>query len=135
MRFSISAEQREFAGSLADLLGSKDVPSIARAWAVGYASPGRKLWTRLAEVGVLSLGDATVGATAIDLVLAFEQLGRSAVPGPYVESVAVLPALGIAHDEVMATLAAPPTVPYALDAGAADAVYLLDGTTLSTAVV
>jgi hypothetical protein len=135
MRFVPSGEQVEFAGSLADLLGSAGVPSIARAWAGGDAAPGRKLWTRLAELGVLSLGDPASGATAVDLVLAFEQLGRFAVPGPYVESVAVLPALGIEQDEAMATLAAPPTVPYALDAAAADAVYLLDGQTLSAAVV
>ena len=84
---------------------------------------------------MLLLGDPLSGATPVDLVLAFEQLGRFAVPGPYVESVAVLPALGIANDDAMATLAAPPKVPYALDGAAADAVYLLDGTTLSTAVV
>ena len=135
MRFAPTREQREFSASLADLLGAADVPSIARAWAAGDPSPGRKLWTRLAEVGVLALGDPGAGATPVDLVLGFEQLGRFAVPGPYVESVAVLPALGIAPDDAVATLAAPPTVPYALDATAADAVYLLDGTTLSTAVV
>ena len=135
MRFAPTREQREFSASLADLLGAADVPSIARSWAAGDPSPGRKLWTRLAEVGVLALGDPGAGATPVDLVLGFEQLGRFAVPGPYVESVAVLPALGIAPDDAVATLAAPPTVPYALDATAADAVYLLDGTTLSTAVV
>ena len=135
MRFAPTREQGDFAASLADLLGAADVPSIARAWAAGDPSPGRKLWTRLAEVGVLALGDPGAGATPVDLVLGFEQLGRFAVPGPYVESVAVLPALGIAPDDAVATLAAPPTVPYALDATAADVVYLLDGATLSTAVV
>ncbi|HEY2300186.1 MAG TPA: acyl-CoA dehydrogenase family protein [Jatrophihabitans sp.] len=135
MRFSESREQREFANSLADLLGSADVPSIARAWAGGDFAPGRKLWARLADLGVLALGDPTVGATPVDLVLAFEQLGRFAVPGPYVEAVAVLPALGVADDDAVTTLAAPPAVPYALDAAAADAVYVLDGTTLSSAAV
>jgi len=40
------------------------------------------------KYGVLALGDPGAGATPVDLVLGFEQLGRFAVPGPYVESVA-----------------------------------------------
>jgi len=135
MRFAPSREQREFASSLADLLAASDVPTVARAWADGDVASGRKLWMRLADQGVLSLGDPGSGATPVDLVLAFEQLGRFAVPGPYVESAAVLPALGRADDSAMATLAAPPWVPYALDADACDAVYLLDGEELSSASV
>jgi hypothetical protein len=135
MRFSPSREQRDFAEALGDLLAAADVATIARSWASGDAAPGRKLWTRLAEQGVLSLGDPESGATPVDLVLAFEQLGRFGVPGPYVESVAVLPELGRADEAVMATIAAPPTVPYALDAEVCDAVYVLDGAVLSTAAV
>jgi hypothetical protein len=77
-------------------------------------------------------------------VLAFVELGRAAAPGPYVESVAVLPALlagtdaagridPIAAGEQIATLAAPPCVPFALDADSADAVLRLDGGGLSEA--
>lgn len=135
MRFLPSREQREFASSLADLLAASDVPTVARAWADGDFAPGRKLWTRLAEQGVLSLGDPASGATPVDLVLAFEQLGRFAVPGPLVESAAVLAALGHADENAIATLAAPPFAPYALDAAAADAIYLLDGGVLSRASV
>jgi alkylation response protein AidB-like acyl-CoA dehydrogenase len=136
MRFAPAREQREFASALADLLSDSDVPSVARSWADGDFAPGRKLWTRLSEQGVLALGDAGSGATPVDLVLAFEQLGRFAVPGPYVESAAVLPALGRGGDgTAMATLAAPPWVPYALDAEACDAVYLLEDNTLSSASV
>jgi alkylation response protein AidB-like acyl-CoA dehydrogenase len=133
MRFRPDEEQLAFARSLGELLADADTPAIARAWAAGDPAPGRKLWTRLAEQGVLSLGADDSGATPVDLVLAFEQLGRFAVPGPYVESVAVLPALGVEAGEAMATLAAPPRVPYALDAPVADAVYLLDGSVLSAA--
>jgi hypothetical protein len=135
MRFTPSREQRDFAGALGDLLAAADVASVARSWASGDFAPGRKLWTRLAEQGVLSLGDPESGATAVDLVLAFEQLGRFGVPGPYVESVAVLPALGRHDETAMATLAAPPAVPYALDAEVCDAVYLVDGSALSSAAV
>jgi alkylation response protein AidB-like acyl-CoA dehydrogenase len=135
MKFAPEPEQLAFARAVGDLLAEADTPSVIRAWAAGDSAPGRKLWTRLAEQGVLSLGTADSGGTPLDLVLAFEQLGRYAVPGPYVESVAVLPALGVAVDESMATLAAPPHVPYAVDAAAADAVYLLHGSTLSQAAV
>ncbi|MDT4915970.1 MAG: hypothetical protein QOH89_670 [Pseudonocardiales bacterium] len=133
MRFLPQSEQVAFARSVGALLADADTPSVIRAWAAGDPAPGRKLWTRLAEQGVLSLGEADSGATPVDLVLTFEQLGRFAVPGPYVESIAVLPALGVAVGESVATLAAPPHVPYALDAGFADAVYLLDGTRLAAA--
>ena len=135
MKFAPEAEQLAFARSVAELLADADTPAVIRAWGSGDPAPGRKLWTRLAEQGVLSLGDADSGATPADLVLAFEQLGRFAVPGPYVESVAVLPALGVEVGDSIAALAAPPHVPYALDAGVADAVYLLAGSTLSFAEV
>lgn len=143
MRFVPSREQLDFAASLRDLLAAADTPAIVRAWSTGDLDPGRKLWSRLADQGVLALGlaeaDGGFGATAVDLVLAFEQLGRAAVPGPYVESVAVLPALlsgttdaqrltSIGAGTTVATVAAPPRVPFALDAQAADLCYLaLDG--------
>jgi alkylation response protein AidB-like acyl-CoA dehydrogenase len=135
MRFRPEPEQLAFARSLGELLADADTPSVARAWAAGDPSPGRKLWTRLADQGVLSLGTPDSGASPVDLVLAFEQLGRHAVPGPYVESVAVLPALGFASDDAMATLAMPPHVPFAVDASVADGVYQLAGRALSTAAV
>ena len=136
MRFAPSAEQREFAASLADLLAAADPVGVARAWAEGDRSPGRKLWTRLGELGVLDLGEADSGATPVDLVLAFEQLGRFAVPGPYVEAVAVLPALGVAIDGgALATVAMPPHVPYALDAAACEVAYVVADGIVSTARV
>jgi alkylation response protein AidB-like acyl-CoA dehydrogenase len=148
MRFQPALEQQHFATALADLLAAADVPSIVRAWSAGDTSSGRALWTRLAEQGVLALGvpeqHGGLGATPVDLVLAFEQLGRAAVPGPLVESAAALPALlatgphadrlaRIAGGDLMATLAAPPQVPYAVDAHAADAWYLVQGNRLYAA--
>ncbi|HZC71032.1 MAG TPA: acyl-CoA dehydrogenase family protein [Jatrophihabitans sp.] len=128
MRFTPEPEQLAFATALRELFASSDVPVAARAWAAGDAAPGRKLWARLAELGV-----AEMAADAVGLVLAFEELGRAAVPGPYVESVAVLPALIAIDADTMATLAMPPHVPFAVDGCVADAVYLLRGSTLSTA--
>jgi len=134
MKFAPSSEQRDFARSIRELLAASDVPTVARVWAAGDAAPGRKLWSRLGELGVLELGRADSGAHPVDLVLAFEELGRAAAPGPYVESVAVLPVLLPGSDsEQVATLAAPPHVPYACDAVVADAVYVLDGTSLFSA--
>lgn len=148
MRFAPSPEQQEFAASLADLLAAADTPSVVRAWSAGDHAPGRKLWSRLAELGVTALtlpGEHGGFGDAVDLVIGFEQLGRYAVPGPWVESVAVLPVLlggsgeahrldGIVAGDVLATVAVPPAVPLALDADAADAVYTVDGATLHAAV-
>jgi GNAT superfamily N-acetyltransferase len=129
MRFAPDREQLEFARALRDMFASADVPSAARAWAHSDAGPGRKLWVRLAEMGLTEFATDPAG-----LVLAFDELGRAAVPGPYVESIAVLPALRPDVDaEALSTLAMPPHVPYALDASVADAVYIVDGSVLATA--
>ena len=124
MRFELDSDQRDFAASLDALLAAADTVAVARAWADGDSGPGLKLWARLAEQGITMLATE---ATPVELVVAFEALGRYAVPGPWVESAAYLPvALGHEVDGV-ATLALPPHVPYALDADTADAVYV--GTT------
>jgi alkylation response protein AidB-like acyl-CoA dehydrogenase len=135
VRFAPSSEQREFAAAIGELLAASDVAAAVRAWAAGDHSPGRKLWMRLAETGLLSLGAPDSGATAVDLVLGFEQLGRFAVPGPYVETVAVLPALGVAPTDAVTTVALPPHVPYALDAAACDDAYVVVDGVLHGAVL
>jgi alkylation response protein AidB-like acyl-CoA dehydrogenase len=150
MRFTVSTEQADFAASLRRQLAAADTPSVIRAWAAGDYAPGRKLWVQLADAGVTALAapeeHGGFGAHPLDLVLAFVELGRAAAPGPYVESVAVLPTLlagtdqaqridAIASGAQLGTLAAPPTVPFAVDAVAADVVLLLDGTALHEATV
>ncbi len=80
------------AASLESLLASADTVGAARAWAEGDHAPGLKLWERLAEQGLTMLATE---ATPVEVVIAFEALGRHAVPGPWVESAAYLPvALG-----------------------------------------
>jgi len=131
MRFQSAPEHVDFARSLREMLVDADPPSVIRAWSAGDHAPGRKLWSRLAELGLPELAADPAGS-----VLAFEELGRAAAPGPYVESLAVLPALLTdASPETMATLAFPPHVPFAVDAAAADEVYLVQDGTLFTAVV
>ena len=150
MNFTESREQRDFGASLSGLLDSSDVPTVIRAWSEGDFASGRKLWARIADSGVTALAmpeqHGGFGAHPVDLVIAFEVLGRFAVPGPWVESVAVLPALlagtpaadqlsSIAAGEALATVSMPPHVPFALDATAADAVFVVDGGRLATATV
>jgi alkylation response protein AidB-like acyl-CoA dehydrogenase len=140
MRFALTDEQHGFAQSLDDLLTAADTPAAARAWAAGDPEPGLKLWRRLTDVGVSALlvpaEHGGLGATTVDLVVAFEALGRFAVPGPWVESAAYLPTAatdGALLERVasgaVATVAVRPHTPRALDADVASEVYAVsDGT-------
>ncbi|WP_300464556.1 acyl-CoA dehydrogenase family protein, partial [uncultured Nocardioides sp.] len=129
MRFELDEDQRDFAAALESLLSGAGTVAAARAWAEGDHAPGLGLWKRLADLGVLSLA---TDASPVEVAIAFEALGRHAVPGPWVESAAYLPiALG-REVEGVATVALPPHVPYALDADVADEVYV--GASLATGV-
>jgi alkylation response protein AidB-like acyl-CoA dehydrogenase len=142
MRFAISTEQREFARSVRELLVKADVPAVIRS------GEWRPLWSKLADAGVTALGTPEhlggFGADAVDLVIGFEELGRAAVPGPLVETIAVLPTLlagtgdegvvaSLATGDQIASLAAPPHVRFALDGALADRLYVVDGTDLRRA--
>ncbi|MGW2568427.1 acyl-CoA dehydrogenase family protein [Streptomyces sp. NPDC001537] len=135
MRFLLDAEQRAFAASLDAMLAAADTPSVVRDWSRGEHASGLALWSRLADAGVFALAVPEeyggLGPRPVELAVAFVELGRHAVPGPVVETVAaaallaalddtgpakrLLPAL--ASGEAVATLA---TGPYALDADMAD---------------
>ncbi|MGQ4616887.1 acyl-CoA dehydrogenase family protein [Nocardia sp. R7R-8] len=97
MRFALSPEHLDFGAGLRKLLEAGRVPAAARAWASGDTGPGRALIRQLAETGVLGLAVAEEhggsGAEPIDLVVAFQEIGRAAVPGPLVETGAAIPAL------------------------------------------
>ncbi|MEV8542366.1 acyl-CoA dehydrogenase family protein [Streptomyces sp. NPDC051572] len=135
MRFLLDPEQRAFADSLNAMLTAADTPSVVRAWSRGEHASGRALWRRIAGAGVFALAVPEtyegLGPRPVELAVAFVELGRHAVPGPLVETVAaatllaalddsapakrLLPAL--ASGESTATLA---TGRYALDADIAD---------------
>jgi hypothetical protein len=140
-----SAEQDQFAASLHDMLAgsASGGTAAARRWAAGSHEPGLALWRGLAGLGVTGLAVPArwggLGASAMDLVVACEEAGHHALPGPVAESLAAVPALltvlgddrlcdrwlpGLAGGEVIATLAAPPSLPYALDADVAGLVLL-----------
>ncbi|WP_328867823.1 acyl-CoA dehydrogenase family protein [Streptomyces sp. NBC_00304] len=151
MRFFPDAEQREFARSLDALLTAGGTPAVIRSWATGDHAPGRALWARLAEAGVFALAVPKehdgFGPLPVELAVAFEVLGRHAVPGPLVETVAaaaLLDRLGdpdtaaarlpaIASGTSLVSLCLTSLGPYALDADAADAVFVVDGDTLRLA--
>ncbi|WP_405702126.1 acyl-CoA/acyl-ACP dehydrogenase [Streptomyces sp. NBC_01383] len=151
MRFFLDAEQREFARSLDGLLTSCDTPAAIRAWAVGGHGPGRAVWARLAEAGVFALAVPQehdgFGPLPLELTVAFEALGRHAVPGPLVETVAAAALLdrlgdrhmaaarlpGITSGKSLVSLCLTALGPYALDADVADAVFVVDGDILRVA--
>jgi alkylation response protein AidB-like acyl-CoA dehydrogenase len=132
MRFDLDAQQRDFAASIDAALAAADVPHAVRAWAAGDTAPGRKVWARLADLGVSALAVPErfdgLDAHPVDLVVAMERLGRWCVPGPVAESIAVAPVLlaeederagALATGELIATVVLWPQVPRALDADAA----------------
>lgn len=152
MRFALSPEHVDFGASVRKLLDSGRTPAAIRAWGAGDPAAGRKLIEGLAGAGVLGLNIAEehdgLGAEPLDLVVAFVELGRAAVPGPLVESAAAIPALlqalpdsepagrwlpGIAEGASLGTIAVarPGHRAVALDADIADLVLVTDGTRLS----
>jgi alkylation response protein AidB-like acyl-CoA dehydrogenase len=149
VRFTLSAEQRAFGDAVHDLLAKAGTPAAARAWAADDHEPGLAIWRALGAIGVTGLAvpesSGGLGAHPVDLVVACEELGHHPLPGPVAESVAAVPALlatltreghghqgadpggwlaALAAGDIIATLAMPPDLPYALDADVAGLVLL-----------
>jgi alkylation response protein AidB-like acyl-CoA dehydrogenase len=151
VKFVLDAEQRLFADTLHTLLAGADTARAVRAWAAGDTKPGRTLWSALADAGVFALAvpeaHGGAGPLPVELVCAAEQLGRHAVPGPFVETLAAAELLGrlgddplaatwlprIAAGEALVSLALPPAVPYALDGDVADLVLTADAEAVRSA--
>lgn len=114
-----SAEQEQFGAALHELLSAAGVPGAARAWAGGDRAPGRAVWRQLAGLGVTGLAVPEhcggLGADPLDLVVACQELGHHAVPGPVAESLAAVPQLlaGLAAAAPELAAAAHPTSPSA----------------------
>nr|BFE38688.1 acyl-CoA dehydrogenase family protein [Actinomadura rugatobispora] len=150
MRFVLDAEQRMFGETLHKLLAEAGTAGAVRAWAVGDAAPGRALWAAVAGAGVFALAvpeeHGGAGPLPVELVTAMEVLGRHAVPGPVVETLAAAELLGrlggpassewlpkIAEGDALVSLALPPSVPYALDADIAGLVLAAGDTVRAAA--
>ena len=133
MRFAFTEDQLLFAEGLRDMLSKECPPARVRAvWDDG-SGHDPALWAQLAEMGVLSMlvpeSAGGMGGTEVDLVLLLEELGRAAVPGPVLETMAVVaPALG--DGSVIGTAALSPDAtqsPYVPHAQAADVVLVPGG--------
>ena len=145
MAFLLDDEQVEFGRTLDRMLGAADSASAVRAWAAEDTAPGRKIWQQLADAGLFALAVPEehdgMDFRPVELVTAFVELGRHAVPGPMVETVAAAallrrlgdPALcgrwlpGIAAGGLLVSYADTTYGPYALDAATADATFAVDG--------
>lgn len=137
MKFELASDQRDFMSALDGQIAGADPVAANRAWGEADAKPGEALWARIAEVGVSGLlvseENGGLGATPIELVCAFEVLGKHAVPGPWIESAAYLataltgPELTAIADGAIATVAVPPHTPYAVDADIAERYVAVDG--------
>ncbi|MES2171884.1 MAG: acyl-CoA dehydrogenase [Actinomycetota bacterium] len=150
MRFELTQEQRDLAGTLDDLFTRSDTVAASRAWEDDDTGPGLEIMRQVAEIGLMAFCVPEerdgVGAQPIDVVAAFESIGRHLAPGPYIETAVLVPTLlsaaggldtavlqRVATGEAVASAAAPPLAPYALDADAADLLYVLDDATLRAA--
>ncbi len=141
MRFLPTEEQTAFAEAIDEIVEGASGADVARSWADGDTAAGIALWEQFAELGLLGLrvGEESggFGGTLSDLVVVFERLGYHGVPGPYLETVALLPAL--VDDETRASLAAGAIAtaavdgiaPAALDAAVATHRFLVHDDTLS----
>ncbi|MEV7192942.1 acyl-CoA dehydrogenase family protein [Streptomyces sp. NPDC093510] len=148
MRFLLDDEQREFARSLDAMLTAAGTVAATRAWGSGDPAPGRAVWARLGDAGVFALPVPSeyegVGPLSVETAVAFVELGRHAVPGPAVETVAAAALLthlaeegerepakrflpSLASGAVSATLTLPQGGPHALDADAADLILAVTG--------
>ncbi|MGV9193828.1 acyl-CoA dehydrogenase family protein [Microbacterium sp. MC2] len=135
MRFLITEEQSAFAEAIDEVVEGAGGSDIARAWADGDTTAGLALWEQFGELGLLGLRvderEGGFGGSAGDLAVVFERLGYHGAPGPYLETVALLPALvpGDVRRELatgtIATAAVDGIAPAALDAAIADRRYLV----------
>jgi alkylation response protein AidB-like acyl-CoA dehydrogenase len=133
MRFGFTADQRELAGAVREILASE---LTAAARASGSEAAGRRgpVWKALSEAGVFGLlvpeDRGGLGLTELDSVLVLEELGQTAVAGPVAETAFVCAPLlvdrpGIADGAVAAVAAE--AGGYLPDADVADVLILVEG--------
>lgn len=133
MRFVPTDEHEALGEAIDEIVAGCGGVDVARTWANGDTTAGRRLWSQLAELGLTGLrvsdDDGGMGGAPEDLVVAFERLGYHAAPGPYIESVAFLPHVvpsdiraQIAQGTI-ATTSAAPHAPWAVDAQISELIY------------
>lgn len=126
MRFTPTDEQRLLADAIDDMAEAGGGAAIARSWAEGDHGPGIELWGQLGETGLLGIriseDEGGVSGTLTDATIVFERLGYHGAPGPYLESMILLPSLvdpetreAIATGTARATASVDSIAPYAVD--------------------
>lgn len=97
MDFLLDSTHTDLARAVAQITTRAGGPGIARAWSEGDTTTGLSVYRSLAEAGVTGLlvGDELGGSGAgpVEMMVAVEQLGRCALPGPVAETFAVVPTL------------------------------------------
>lgn len=141
MRFLPTEEQVAFAEAIDDIVEGAGGADVARAWADGDTTAGMALWEQFAELGLLGLRTAEeeggFGGSLSDLVVVFERLGYHGVPGPYLETVALLPSLVDPETRAdlaagaVATAAVDGVAPAAVDASVASHRFVIQSGSLS----
>ncbi|MFI5296598.1 MAG: acyl-CoA dehydrogenase family protein [Polyangiales bacterium] len=94
MRFAFSDEQLQFQRSVREVLARVCTPvDVRKTWEPG-AARSQERWRSLTELGVVPAlvpeSHGGLGMGELDLVLALEETGRSALPEPIVESAGVV---------------------------------------------
>jgi hypothetical protein len=153
MYFTMAPEQRQFSANLHRMLAASNVLHSGRRWAAGDREPGLTIWRSLAGAGVTGLviphEFGGMAAQPADLLVACEELGHHGLPGPVAESLGAVPQLltaiataqrsaagrsgrvgswlsGLASGELIATVSAPPLLPFAANADVADLILLAE---------
>jgi alkylation response protein AidB-like acyl-CoA dehydrogenase len=92
VRFTLTAEQRDFRDAVDAVLRDADGIKAARAWSAGDTGPGLAIWRGLDGVGLHDLAVAEEfggsGFHPVELCVALERIGYRAAPGSYAESLA-----------------------------------------------
>ncbi|MDA4894845.1 acyl-CoA dehydrogenase [Streptomyces sp. MS2A] len=145
MRLLTTEEQDAVAAAIDDVVEAAGGADVAQSWAAGDLSAGLALWAQFAELGLTGLRvpetEGGFGGGLDDLVVVFERLGFHGVPGPYVETVALLPRLISEADRAalvggaVATAAVSGLSPFAPDPDAATLRYVVDSDRIAPATL
>ncbi|MGB6244575.1 acyl-CoA dehydrogenase family protein, partial [Gordonia sp. (in: high G+C Gram-positive bacteria)] len=96
MDFLLNDIHTDLAATVAAIGEKAGGSTIARSWSEGDRAPALAVYRQLAEAGITGLivDDALggSGAGATEMVVAAEQVGRFALPGPVAETLAAVPA-------------------------------------------
>jgi alkylation response protein AidB-like acyl-CoA dehydrogenase len=127
---SFTDDQRLLAAAVHDALTKACPPAAVRAARTDPAARRGAAWRALADVGLLAAHVPTehggLGLTPLDTVLAFEETGRFAVPGPIVETAVAAPVVLEALEEGASWLAKIAGGRVAVSVRTRDVPFLLD---------